>query len=266
MVSKPLFSIVTVTLNCVEGALATANSVLTQNFQNYEYIIKDGGSTDGTVQELREQGLSVYVKRDDGIYHAMNQALKLCHGEYVYFLNAGDVFFDKHVLQQLAEHIRQEGDVDFYYGDAVMNIQHPYEDPRGRRRLTRRTLYPSRLSKFFLYRSGLCHQAWLVRKGIYLQDPFDVRLKIMADYDFLLHQVLRKKIKMEHISLFIVRYKGMGRSEQLRDEWLSDRRQVVRKYFSLGERLVYESVRLSAKIVLRSAYKMRLFGMVPENS
>lgn len=260
MVSKPLFSIVTVTLNCAEDALATARSVLSQDFQDYEYIIKDAGSTDGTVQKLQEQRLSVYVKEDSGIFHAMNQALKLCRGEYIFFLNAGDVFFDNNVLQQLSKHIRSKEDVDIYYGDVVMNIPHPYEDLQEHRRLRRHTLYPSHLSKFFLYRSGLCHQAWLVRKRVYLEDPFDVRLKIMADYDFLLNQALRKKAKMEHVPLMIVDYKGMGKSEQAHDEWLNDRRQIVSKYFSPVERLIYEGIRLSAKSVLRAAYKMGLFG------
>jgi glycosyltransferase involved in cell wall biosynthesis len=240
--------------------------VLGQTFANYEYIIKDGGSIDGTVESLQQLGLKVISCEDHGVYDAMNQATSFCQGKFVYFLNAGDVLFDKDVLQQLAVYIRPEGGVDFYYGDVVMNNKHPYANPQDNLRLRRRISYPSSLSKFFLYRNGLCHQAWLVRKELYLQYPFDVRLKIMADYDFLLNQALRKKNKMEHISCVIVDYMGMGRSEKLIDEWLNDRRQVVCKYFSLVERLVYESVRLSAKFVLSVAYKMRLFGTILGNS
>jgi len=73
--SAPLFSIVTVTLNCVEDAVATAKSVLDQDCGNYEYIVKDGGSTDSTVTELGRLGVQTIVKPDVGVYAAMNQAL-----------------------------------------------------------------------------------------------------------------------------------------------------------------------------------------------
>ena len=266
MASKPLFSIVTVTLNCREDALATAKSVASQNFQDYEYIIKDGGSTDGTVQRLRKQGFSVHEEKDNGIYHAMNQALELCHGKYVLFLNAGDIFFESDVLQQLVAHIRSTGKADIYYGDVVMNIPHPNAHPQEHRRLRRRMRYPAHVNRFFLYRRGLCHQAWIVRREVYRKDPFDLQLKIMADYDFLLNQALRKKTRMAHIPLVMVDYKGMGSSEQLRDEWLKDRRRVVRKYFPPCESLIYEAVRLSAKFLLNAAYKAGLFLIDLESS
>ena len=193
--ADPIFSIVTVTLNCLEDAILTAQSVLGQTFAGYEYIIKDGKSTDGTIESLQRLGQKVVSCKDYGIYDAMNQAISYCRGKFIYFLNAGDVFFDKDVLLHLSEYACSNADIDFYYGNVVMNIRHPYSSSQGNRRLRRRMLYPLRLSKFFLYRSGLCHQAWLVRKEVYLKDPFDIRLPIMADYDFLLKQVLRRKIK-----------------------------------------------------------------------
>ena len=261
--ADPLFSIVTVTLNCLEDAILTAQSVLGQTFAGYEYIIKDGKSTDGTIEGLQHLGQKVVSCEDYGIYNAMNQAISYCRGQFIYFLNAGDVFFNKDVLFYLSEYAcsNTDTDIDFYYGNVVMNTRHPYASSQENRRLCRRIEYPSRLTKFFLYRSGLCHQAWLVRKEVYLNDPFDIRLPIMADYDFLLKQILRRKIKTKHISRFIVNYRGFGRSEEIGDQWLNDRRQILNWYFSPIERLAYEKIRLSAKLVLKLAYRMRLFEL-----
>ena len=98
MAHSPFFSVVTVTLNAAEKAAQTARSVLEQTFGDYEYIVKDGGSTDDTVRKLRELGsFNIQVCRDSGIYNAMNQALRCCSGKYVCFLNAGDVFTSESV-------------------------------------------------------------------------------------------------------------------------------------------------------------------------
>src|ERR687883_1909022 len=102
--SEPLFSIVTVTLNCAEDAEHTAQSVVAQTFTDYEYIVKDGGSTDGTVERLRAfEKPQIYVSPDQGVYSAMNQALAACSGIYVCFLNAGDLFATPETLTRVAE-------------------------------------------------------------------------------------------------------------------------------------------------------------------
>lgn len=261
MSSFPLFSVVTVTLNCSQDALATARSVGSQSFRDYQYIIKDGESSDGTIEELRGEGLAVRVTKDSGVYDAMNQALRLCHGLYICFLNAGDIFVDKHVLRRVAEFIRCAREADIYYGDMIMNIPDPHTDPGEDRRLIRHTPYPERPSRFFLYRQGLCHQGWFVRKAVYGEEPFDVRLKIMADYDFLLTQILRKRVRLEHMPVTIANYKGSGLSEQLRDEWAEERKHLVRKYFPLAERALYDGIRQSAHLVLTTIRRARSAGL-----
>ena len=77
-INPPKISIITVTFNSVDDAVSTSMSVLNQEYQNYEYIVKDGDSTDGTVEQLRKLGLKVIIQSDTGIFDAINQALLYC--------------------------------------------------------------------------------------------------------------------------------------------------------------------------------------------
>ena len=110
---KPFFSIVVVSLNPGERLEKTLNSILSQTYQNYEVILKDGGSKDGSLKTLQEQGffedkpqIRVIQKSDKSIYDGMNQAVSYVGGRYVQFLNCGDYFYSVTVLEEAAEFIR----------------------------------------------------------------------------------------------------------------------------------------------------------------
>ena len=90
------FSIVVVCLNPGEKLAATINSILAQQYGNYEIIIKDGGSKDGSIEKLpADSRIRLFSEKDSGIYDAMNQALSRINGQYVLFLNCGDLFYDE---------------------------------------------------------------------------------------------------------------------------------------------------------------------------
>lgn len=108
---SPLFSIVTVVFNAVDTIRETVESVLNQTWADYEYIVIDGGSTDGTIDILRsyQAQLNYFVsEQDNGIYHAMNKALALCSGEYVFYLNADDYLLDRKALENVASIFRNQ--------------------------------------------------------------------------------------------------------------------------------------------------------------
>ena len=97
------FSIVVVCLNPGEKLLKTVQSVLNQKYGNYEIVVKDGGSTDGSLEQLpADSRIRVYTRPDSGIYDAMNQAMSYVTGQFVQFLNCGDLLHDDMVLEQLA--------------------------------------------------------------------------------------------------------------------------------------------------------------------
>ena len=109
---RPFFSIVVVSLNPGERLEKTLNSILSQTYQNYEVILKDGGSKDGSLISLKEKGffedkpmIKVVEQPDKSIYDGMNQAVTYATGNYVQFLNCGDYFYSDTVLEEVAEYI-----------------------------------------------------------------------------------------------------------------------------------------------------------------
>ena len=120
------FSIVVVSLNPGDKLKKTLQSILMQDFTDYEVIVKDGGSKDGCLEraaeELDDPRVHLYTEKDKSIYDGMNQAVSHAQGEYIYFLNCGDKFYDKKVLGKIAGEIavvekKEPGKRHIFYGD-----------------------------------------------------------------------------------------------------------------------------------------------------
>lgn len=237
--SAPLFSIVTVTYNCAQLISETIASVQRQSFRDYEHVVKDGGSTDGTLEEIRRLGVTCLVSEPDaGIYDAMNCALGICRGQFVHFLNAGDTFADEDVLQRVAQAIQQQPHVPFWYGDVLSMQPHPvYGASRaGQGRLLR---YPERFTRLLTYLVGVCHQSWFVARALYQRYPFDLSLRIKADHDFFLHWILEAGVEHRHLARPVVIYAAGGESERQRALLRQEHRRLLKRYYSLPERIGY---------------------------
>ena len=102
------FSIVVVCLNAGNKLKMTVESILAQTYGDYEIIVKDGMSSDGCLDDLPEdKRIRVFQEKDRGIYDGMNQAVERAGGEYIYFLNCGDFFYDKDVLRRVEAEMRR---------------------------------------------------------------------------------------------------------------------------------------------------------------
>ncbi len=232
---KGKISIVTVSLNCKEDLKITAMSVRKQKGANYEYIIKDGLSTDGTIEVAARIGPDqLIVKKDNGVFDAMNQALEHSNGEYVYFLNAGDTFVDDRVLHDIYLEIEKNRKAVFYYG----NIVH------GSSR-SGYIFHPKKLRRYYLYTQGLCHQAWFVERNTYIKyGGFETREKIGGDYVLMLKMLVRDKIRTQRVDRFVAVYKGGGISTNVElykrsEQW---RREVRKEIFGSLENSVYKNI------------------------
>jgi len=178
--SNPTFSIITVCLNAEHTIYDTLVSVIKQTCSDYELIVKDGMSLDGTtkvVEALKEENTCIkcFVSKDKGIYDAMNQALVLAKGKYVLFLNAGDKLCDAKVLERVKRNIANE-DVDIWYGDVI--------EITGEKNYYRK--YTSKNIRLWYYALGacLCHQTMFCKRSLFENKIFDLSFRICADRDW----------------------------------------------------------------------------------
>jgi glycosyltransferase involved in cell wall biosynthesis len=248
-----LFSVVTVALNPGPDLERTVRTVLGQTFGDFELIIKDGGSTDGTeALTWADARVRRHTSPDNGIFDAMNQSLGLATGRYVHFLNAGDTFVDERVLADVAAAIRSRPDVPFFYGDV--------HKPRSR---SGYELYPPRLGRRWLFMNTLCHQACFIAGSAYLDaGGFETTHRTGADPRLLMRMLVRDRLPHRHVGRVVVCYQGGGvsaRPEQRREAtaWCDEQRKEL---FTARERAVYSrllSVRALAKRMVYDTFLWR---------
>jgi glycosyltransferase involved in cell wall biosynthesis len=229
MDTPPLFSVVTVTLNCREDALTTAQSVWAQEGVDVEYVVKDGGSRDGTVEAIRAGGgpVQIAVAPDTGIYDAMNQAIRLCHGRYILFLNGGDTFRTPTALHAVAQAIAQNNEPEVLY---------TYNHNVLRRSVVK---YPARLGRFYLYRRSVNHQATYVRRDCFERfGGFDTSFPEYADNEVLARLLLGNQCRSALCPTATVNYRDGGFSVQAKhtQRRLLQRQRIRERYFTRSER------------------------------
>ena len=167
-------SIVTITYNNLEGLKKTTNSIVGQSRQDFEWIVIDGGSTDGSKEflaSLERQPDHWVSEPDNGIYDAMNKGIQAANGAYVLTMNAGDIFHSFETLKAVLEHGLN---ADVVYGDWVRAYPDHEEFVKA----------PTVLPPFFFFREGwnICQQAMFVRTSILRESPFDTGYRIVADW------------------------------------------------------------------------------------
>lgn len=178
--SRCKFTIITVCYNAEKYIEDTINSVLSQTYSSFEYIVKDGQSDDGTMDIVHrltdgDNRVMIIQGKDQGIYDAMNIAVLQASGEYILFLNAGDAFVNDLVLSKTAEYMTAQT-ADIYYGD-VIEISNKRKSLR---------VYTEKNSKMWYYSLGacLCHQGMFCKKELFQRKLFDLDYIVCADRDW----------------------------------------------------------------------------------
>lgn len=186
-------SIITVNLNNRDGLQKTIDSVVSQTFKDFEWIVIDGGSTDGS-KELIEQYADHFAywvsEPDKGIYNAMNKGVRAAQGEYLQFLNSGDYLRETNTLDKVFSNF-PSGDI--IYGN--LTLQEEGEEKENRQ-------YPEKLSFYELYLRSLPHPSTFIKTSLLKNDPYDERLRIAADWKFFLKMAL-DSIEFHHIEIFV---------------------------------------------------------------
>ena len=224
----PLFSIITVTCNAAKVLEQTILSVMNQTYVNIEYIIIDGASYDGTVSIIRqyESGITYWLSEaDDGLYDAMNKGLWMASGDYVWFLNAGDVLKHHEAVAGLAEIALKNGLPDILYGETdLMDLQ-------GHVFAKRRLKTPRNLSwKSFRMGMLVCHQAFIVKRNI--APEYDLRYRFSADFDWCI-RCLKEAKRIVNTRLRYVNYLYEGVTTANRKASLKERYAIMCKYYGI---------------------------------
>lgn len=219
-----LVSIVTVTFNSKNELLNTINSIKNQTYETIEYIVIDGASKDGTFDVISSNSdiISKYVSEpDNGIYDAMNKGLQLATGDYVLFLNAGDLFYANTTL---ADMMLQANSADVLYGDAaIMNTQGQVLHLRNHKQLPKQlTARDMRLGMV------VCHQSLLVRRAI--APLYDLRYQIAGDIDWAI-RVLRQAKTVRNTGLVVCKFLEGGTSAKRRRRSWVERWHIMRRQF-----------------------------------
>jgi glycosyltransferase involved in cell wall biosynthesis len=198
-------SIVTTCFNAAQAIEPTIQSVVNQDYPNIEYIVIDGASKDGTVDILQKYAnagqLKFISEPDSGVYNAMNKALKLVTGDYVYFIGAGDVLVDATAIARV---IVQADKTDILL--AAENVV----DAKGNFIYIKSHEWVER--KQGLLYEFIAHQATFVKTSLAKQVGFDEQYKICADYDQILKLVFKYGASIKYIPEVIANYPTDGKS------------------------------------------------------
>lgn len=237
------FSIVVVSLNSGKRLNDTLHSILKQTYTNYEVIIKDGGSTDGSLDFLEEEELldqysqiCLVREKDKSIYDGMNQALTYVTGRYVQFLNCGDLFYDENVLQNVADYI-----------EADLNTTTPDKNSNGRAGFPVQAIYYGnqynllqksvvtsvpQMNDFACYRNVPCHQVCFYDKRLFDNRAYLVQYTVRADYEHFLYCVYEEHAKTQAMPIVICLYEGGGYSEtkENRKKSTTQHKEITSKY------------------------------------
>lgn len=167
------FSIIIPTFNS-EGVIRKAiESILCQSYEDFEILVQDGISSDGTeriVRSFNDNRIRIFVEKDDGIYDAMNKGLKYSSGQWLLFLGSDDALYDRRVLERIVKVRRQHPASKFIYGDVVTsaNSIQRYEN----------------YSYSKLLEMSICHQSIIYHRSLFDDVQYDLKFKICADWDF----------------------------------------------------------------------------------
>ena len=223
------FSIITVCLNAGNDLLETVESTLKQSYDEFEIIVKDGFSKDESISKLpQDKRIHVVQKKDSGIYDAMNQGIEVAQGDYLIFMNAGDRFYDYEVLGHIANGIKKNPG-DLYYGRCYNQIL-DVVDPA-----------PKKLTKYFCYRSMICHQATIYKASMLKKRGYDVSYTVSADRERMLYAVIKEKVRCTYLPVVVVAFQGGGfcTTDKAKKLLASEKERLTKMYFSVAERVKY---------------------------
>ena len=195
-------SIITINYNNLSGLTKTLESIWAQSFKNFEHVLIDGASSDGSSEFLKNhsQKFSHWVSEPDtGIYDAMNKGILKASGEYLLFLNSGDCLFEKDTLEKALSQV--DGSFSFYYGNLVLERSGQIEEHKA----------PAKINLDFMLNSTFWHPCVFIQSSLFKKfGLYRTEFKITGDYEFFIRCLLKAGVKAKHLPFFISVFDGSG--------------------------------------------------------
>ncbi|MCD8249401.1 MAG: glycosyltransferase [Lachnospiraceae bacterium] len=252
-----ILSVITVCRNAKTPLEATMENILSQDFAGFEYLVIDGASDDGTPEFLEKCGRKFNEKEipfrfvsepDRGIYDAMNKGTRLAAGEWLLFLNAGDLLSSAHILSML---FPVEADVQILYGDTICVYQ------------GRRGLYPALPLDRLKEEMAFCHQSAFIKRELLLETPYDISYRICADHHFFLRMYLDGKVFAYHPEpIAIYEISGYSDEHPLRSHREQRRMQRELGVFHLSPARILRECTFYLKLGIKKIFGQRLIDRV----
>lgn len=208
-------SIITINYNNAEGVKATLDSVAAQTCYEFEHIIIDGGSTDGSVDIIKDyvrnvEGVLCNVywvsEKDKGIYDAMNKGVKKASGDYLYFLNSGDCLASPTILQEVVS-LLDGTDCIIGRVNKTSNGQIVGQTP---------LLSEKDLSLYNMYLQGINHQSVLIKRELLIQIPYDTTVRMGADWKFFVQTIVLDGASTKFVDMMFANYDVFGVSANVK--------------------------------------------------
>lgn len=244
---KPLITVITVVFNGEKTIEATIKSVINQTYDNIEYIVIDGSSTDRTIDILKqyEDYIDYWISEsDNGIYDAMNKGVSFAKGDWLYFLGSDDLILN--IVNKMVEYFKCETGI--YYGDVYMPGRHK--------------LFDGKFGEYKLMFTNICQQAIFYPRRVFTKYLYDTKYEILADHAFNLNCHGDKEYKLIYVPQLICVYNDIsGISSSSNDtDWAfeEDRQYLVKKNFTMAWYLLYY-VRIRIRIKFLKSYFANLF-------
>lgn len=226
MQQKPLLSIITINLNNLEGLKKTMRSVFGQTWQQFEYIVIDGGSTDGSKAYIESNGNQIEYwvsEKDSGIYNAMNKGIQAATGKYLLFLNSGDFFINEEVLMESFNFLNS-------YELIYFNIQ----VSEGANTFIKS--YPKELYFSYFVHESLPHPATFIKSTLFKKiGLYDESLKIVADWKFFILSVCKFNASYLQVDMTLSTFSldGLSSYPESREIIKHEKKEILESDFSL---------------------------------
>ena len=235
-------SIITINYNNRDGLEHTIQSVLSQTVSDYEYIVIDGASTDGSADIIKRYTgrIDKWVSEPDtGIYNAMNKGIARAEGDYCLFLNSGDTFADAHILERVLPLL---GEKDFYSG----GIRFLYKKPEIK-------MPPERVTAYYMFYRALFHQATFIRTSLLKNHPYTETYRIVSDWEQMLRELIFNGRSYQKLPFVMGNFDVSGISSQKENSALLEQEMdsVRRKYFPPG---IYDEYKNSSPFIGKILY------------